>query len=143
MAQPRKRYRPGEPRAPMGRPPKPKVEKPPANPVGKPHKVLDTEKIRLLASCFCSDEEIADELDTCSDTLTRNYADVLKSARSAGRRSLRAMQYKKAKEGNVTMQIFLGKQYLGQKDKVENEHTGSGGGAIQIVVSYDDPTQTE
>lgn len=35
------------------------------------------------------------------------------------RTSLRRMQWSKAKEGNVTMMIWLGKQVLGQKDRVE------------------------
>jgi hypothetical protein len=33
--------------------------------------------------------------------------------------SLRRLQWNNAKKGNVTMQIFIGKQYLGQSDKVE------------------------
>ena len=35
--------------------------------------------------------------------------------------SLRRMQYKLA-EKNTAMAIFLGKQYLGQKDNIEVEH---------------------
>ena len=42
----------------------------------------------------------------------------------SGRASLRRMQYVAAKKGNATMQIWLGKQYLGQKDKQEIEHSG-------------------
>lgn len=48
-----------------------------------------------------------------------------------GRASLRRMQFKNAQAGNVTMQIWLGKQYLGQKDKQEVENTGKDGGPIQ------------
>ena len=36
-----------------------------------------------------------------------------------GKASLRRMQYGAANKGNVTMQIWLGKQYLGQNDKQE------------------------
>jgi uncharacterized protein with von Willebrand factor type A (vWA) domain len=35
------------------------------------------------------------------------------------RASLRRLQWGKAKEGNVTMMIWLGKQILGQKDRME------------------------
>ena len=33
--------------------------------------------------------------------------------------SLRRMQFEKAQTGNTTMLIWLGKQMLGQKDKIE------------------------
>ena len=33
------------------------------------------------------------------------------------------MQFKKANDGNVSMLIWLGKQYLGQTDKVEKNNT--------------------
>jgi hypothetical protein len=44
------------------------------------------------------------------------------------------MQYEAAKTGNVTMLIWLGKQWLAQADKVESnvEVTGEGGGPIVI-----------
>ena len=32
---------------------------------------------------------------------------------------LRQLQWKSAEQGNVTMQIFLGKNILGQQDKLE------------------------
>jgi hypothetical protein len=38
-----------------------------------------------------------------------------------GTRSLRRLQYEAAKTGNVTMQIWLGKQWLGQKDRTETD----------------------
>ena len=44
--------------------------------------------------------------------------------------SLRRMQYKAAEGGNVTAQIWLGKQILGQKDKLEH----SGEVAVKRVV---------
>lgn len=39
-----------------------------------------------------------------------------------GKASLRRMQFKSAEDGNVTMQIWLGKQMLGQRDKSEIDH---------------------
>lgn len=52
------------------------------------------------------------------------------------------MQFKNAQAGNVTMQIWLGKQYLGQKDKQEVEQYGKDGGPIQqeTKVTLDDAT---
>jgi hypothetical protein len=33
------------------------------------------------------------------------------------------------------MQIWLGKQVLGQTDKVEKEVTGSAGGPVQLIIT--------
>jgi hypothetical protein len=43
---------------------------------------------------------------------------------------LRRTQFKSAEAGNVTMQIWLGKELLGQRDHTEQEHTGSVGGQL-------------
>jgi len=52
------------------------------------------------------------------DTLWRNpkFAEVYKRGAEGGRKSLRRMQFESANKGNVIMQIFLGKVYLGQCD---------------------------
>jgi hypothetical protein len=42
-----------------------------------------------------------------------------------GRLGLRRAQFKAALAGNATMMIWLGKQLLGQKDIVNQEHSGS------------------
>jgi hypothetical protein len=42
------------------------------------------------------------------------------------------MQWKSAQDGNVTAQIWLGKQMLGQRDK--HELSGPDGGAMQIEI---------
>ena len=47
---------------------------------------------------------------------------VIQPGWEAGRTSLRRKQMECALAGNVIMQIWLGKQYLGQADKVENEN---------------------
>lgn len=51
-----------------------------------------------------------------------------------GRISLRRKQMGLA-GGNATMAIFLGKQILGQRDIVTNEHTGADGGPVEIDAS--------
>lgn len=85
---------------------------------------LGMETIRSLASIQCTDEEIASVLGCSVDLLTnRNNNKVFTEAKEAGqlsgKASLRRMQFKTAEGGNATMQIWLGKQYLGQKDKQE------------------------
>jgi len=85
--------------------------------MGRPLKQLDEEQIEALAGIGCTDEEIAVALKCSSDTLTRRFAEHLRKGRELCKTSLRRMQWKSAESGNVTMQIWLGKQLLGQKDR--------------------------
>jgi hypothetical protein len=36
--------------------------------------------------------------------------------------------------GNGTMGVWLGKQLLGQRDTITNQHVGSGGGPIELAM---------
>lgn len=87
---------------------------------GRPRKVLSPKKVAQLASFGLSTAEIAAALDCSADTIQRNYADVLKSGREKRNGSLRRKQYEIAMAGNATMLIWLGKQFLEQKDKLEH-----------------------
>lgn len=99
---------------------------------GRPKKILTEEAIKLvenLARIMCTEEEIATILDVSLDTLHNKENDVLfRSAilkgRTVGKQSLRREQFRLAMKGNVKMLIWLGKQYLGQSDRlipVDNE----------------------
>tara|TARA_X000001382_G_scaffold130890_1_gene127628 strand:- start:3656 stop:3976 length:321 start_codon:yes stop_codon:yes gene_type:complete len=87
--------------------------------VGRPKKELDINLIEKLASIFCTNQEISTIVGCHPDTLADNFSEYLKKGRDQGRISLRRMQYDKAQSGNTTMLIWLGKQMLGQKDKLE------------------------
>jgi len=88
-------------------------------PVGRPRKQLDTELIEKLASIFCTNEEIASVVECHPDTLADNFSEYIKKGKEKGKMSLRRRQYEKAMSGHSTMLIWLGKQYLGQKDRIE------------------------
>ena len=87
--------------------------------VGRPKKELDTKLIERLSSIFCTNEEIASVVECHAATLADNFSEYLKKGRSRGKMSLRRMQWEKAQTGNTTMLIWLGKQMLGQKDRLE------------------------
>ena len=90
--------------------------------VGRPKIKLDTQMLEDLAAIFCTNKEIASIMNCSTDTLVRNYADHIKKGRDKGKSSLRRKQWEKAMEGNTTMLIWLGKQYLEQKDQpISNE----------------------
>jgi len=86
----------------------------------------------------CTDKEIAHCLGVSEATLIRRkqddaaFAETLEHARSNGRMSLRRVQWQSAQAGNATMQIWLGKQILGQRDK----HEFSGDPDNPLTVRY-------
>lgn len=87
--------------------------------MARPKKEISEKQVFELAQINCSYAEMAAVLDCSEDTITRRFADVIKKGRENGRMSLKRMQFTKAMEGNITMLIWLGKQLLGQTDKVE------------------------
>lgn len=93
------------------------------NPVGRPKTGLDYEAIEKLASIMCTQEEIASYFDCSVRTLQRDeeFCRVYKKGLDKGKMSLRRKQFAMS-ETNVTMAIWLGKQYLGQTDKMENKN---------------------
>lgn len=95
---------------------------------GRPKKEINYKLAESLASIFCTEEEIANVLDVSVRTLQRDeeFCRVFKKGKETAKSSLRRIQYKIADRGNASMAIFLGKQYLGQKDVVENQVTNNG-----------------
>jgi hypothetical protein len=78
---------------------------------------LDVLMITKLASIMCSYEEIASVMGTSVDNLKKRYKDIIENGRAEGKKSLRRKQMEVALEkGDVRMLIFLGKNYLDQKD---------------------------
>ena len=92
---------------------------------GRPKKILnaDGEKaIENLARIMCTEAEIAAFLETTVDTLHNKQNDekflaAKQRGTDKGKASLRRAQFKAADNGNATMLVWLGKQYLGQKDE--------------------------
>ena len=95
--------------------------------VGRPKFQIDYETVEKLAHIQCTKEEIASFLGCSVDTLDRRpeFAEHYKKGLEGGKMSLRRMQFKLA-EKNSAMAIFLGKQYLGQKDVVEQQNVELG-----------------
>lgn len=85
---------------------------------------LDKKLIESYASLGCTDEEIAVILKCSPDTLTRRFKAVLEMGRAKLNMSIRRSQVRKALNGDNVMLIWLGKNRLGQKDKVEHSDPG-------------------
>ena len=92
---------------------------------------IDKKQFENLCGLQCTLLEICDFFDVEDDTLNSwckktygtTFSEVFKRKRGKGQISLRRMQWKLA-EKNAAMAIFLGKQYLGQKDKIEYTDDG-------------------
>jgi hypothetical protein len=97
--------------------------------VGRPRKVIDWSQAEKLASLHCTGEEIASFLEVDYDTLNSaikrefdcNFSEWYKKNSAKGKISLRRKQFEQALSGNTSLLIWLGKQWLGQTDKIEND----------------------
>lgn len=85
---------------------------------GRPRKIIDLKQVAKLAKICCTVEEIANILDLSKSTLDHNeeFLQVYKKNIDNGKMSLRRAQMELALKGNATMQIWLGKQLLGQRE---------------------------
>ena len=103
-------------------------------PKGPSKELSDNDFSRLLnmVRIQCTQTEICSILDMSDTTLNRrlkergyeNFEALFKRHNDEGRMSLRRMQWQAAENGNPTMLVWLGKQYLGQKDKAEQTISG-------------------
>lgn len=94
--------------------------------MGRPKFKIDYDLAAKLAHIQCTQIEIANFLGCSVDTLQRDekFCGIYKKGIEEGKASLRRLQWKGAEAGNATMLVWLGKQYLGQTDKMENTHKG-------------------
>jgi len=97
---------------------------------GRPRKQIDSDQVRNLAQIGCTELEMTTVLKCSARTLRRRFGRTIKEGRERLKVSLRRRQYEVAMRGNATMLIWLGKQYLGQKDR--HEQSGPDGGRIEI-----------
>lgn len=80
---------------------------------------FDEGMIMRMAMMGNTSHDIAIILGIPEDSLEREYGDLIRKGEAMLRVTLRKLQLNSAVKGNVQMQIFLGKQYLGQSDKSE------------------------
>lgn len=81
---------------------------------------IDRELVWRLACLQCTLREIADAVGVNHETVRRHFSDLIEKGRSVGKKSLRRAQWEKAMNGDTRLLVWLGKQYLGQKDAPES-----------------------
>ena len=88
---------------------------------GRPRLILDREQIARMASIQCSVKEIATVMGCSEKTIYDNYGDSVAQGRAMGKVSLRRKQWDVANEGNPTMLVWLGKNWLDQTDAKQTD----------------------
>jgi hypothetical protein len=95
---------------------------------GRPEKEIDPRVVEGMAGVGATLGEIAEFLEVSHDTIERRFALILRKAKAGQKIRLRRAQMSSALgdpargiAGNVSMQIWLGKQVLGQTEVAVQE----------------------
>lgn len=96
---------------------------------GRPKANIDWNKVDRLLEAGCLTTEIAAHFGIARDSLYKrcradhncDFSTYSQQKKAKGESLLRAVQFKSAMDGNTTMQVWLGKQRLGQRDKPKEE----------------------
>jgi site-specific recombinase XerC len=114
----------------------------PKKPTGRPPANITTEKVEQLAELGCTNVEIASHLSVDERTITRYFQKPeFRMAKSRGMAranvSLRRKQLELALKGDRAMLIWLGKQRLGQRERIEkDEQDGDGLPPLKINAQF-------
>lgn len=87
--------------------------------MGRPLKPIDPHQVELLATVGCTVDEIGAMLGVSDVTLRKRFLPVIEKGREKMKASLRRKQFERAMKGSDTMLVWLGKNLLGQRDKIE------------------------
>ena len=113
--------------------------------MARPRIEIDREQFEKLCAIQCTEEEIASWFKCSVDTIERwchrelkmSFAEAFKTWSADGKISLRRTQFKMA-EHNCSMAIWLGKQYLGQRDVQDISLTKNDDDTIREMEQYFD-----
>lgn len=93
---------------------------------GRPKKEIDQKQFEKMCEIQCTQDEICNVfgvgidklISWCLETYGEHFSSVYKKYSDGGKMSLRRMQYQLAQR-SASMSIWLGKQYLGQRDNMD------------------------
>lgn len=96
--------------------------------MARPLKEIDKKQFENLCGLQCTKEEICAFFELtdktlenwCKRTYNKGFSEIFREKRGIGKISLRRAQFELAKK-NATMAIWLGKQFLNQRDQVQIE----------------------
>ena len=110
--------------------------------MARPKKEFDWSKLDAILQYGATMADASDIMGVHHDTLIKrirakhkcSFTEYKEQKMAVIRTRLRAKQFEVAMQGNVSMLIWLGKNMLGQTDKVENEQIGK----IEIKIDRND-----
>ena len=108
--------------------------------MSRPEKSIDWSMVDKLLQAHCTGTEIAASFDmhpeTFYDRIKKEFGIGLTEyslqKNKKGKNNLRLAQFKNALNGNTSMQIWLGKNWLGQKDEPREEKEFDGNLSILL-----------
>lgn len=108
--------------------------------MGRPPTKIDLAEVEKLARLQCTCDEFAGWFGVSKRTWIKHakrkeVREAIERGRERGKCSLRRAQLQTALKGNPALLIWLGKQMLGQADRVGHELTGVEGKPIELDVS--------
>ena len=92
---------------------------------GNTKRVVSPDDVYKLAALGCNNKEISTWFDINKDVLLYNFGDIIEKGREDMKMRLRQAMWKNAWSGNVVMQIWLSKQYLGFTDSPVNSEANA------------------
>lgn len=100
---------------------------------GRPRKEISLAELEKLCRMQCTLLEVAAWFNCSVDLIEMRvkeatgkcFSEYSDEKKSAGKASLRRVQFNKALKGDRTMMVWLGKQYLDQSDKSEVKQHGT------------------
>lgn len=96
---------------------------------------IDQQLVEDLAAIGCTDAEIATICRVSERTIQRRCREALAAGRARLKSSLKRKQVELALGGNVSMLIWLGKQYLEQRDRQDVTHSGEELKVVERIVT--------
>ena len=116
--------------------------------MARPKKNIDKNLFEKLCEIQCNKKELCAVLNVSDKTLDafarreygKNFSEVWEEKRGIGKISLRRAQFRLA-EKNANMAIWLGKQYLDQKDKQEVDHNVKISRLERLIESIENDTE--
>lgn len=116
--------------------------------MARPRVEIKAEEFKKLCELQCTLAEIAGFFDCSEDTVERwckrelgfGFADAFKKYSAVGKMSLRRIQFKLA-EKSAAMAIWLGKQYLGQRDEDVRAAAESSNGVLEAIMNLQHGTE--
>jgi hypothetical protein len=106
--------------------------------MARPKVKIDLAEAEKLYGMQCTDEEVAAFFGVSTRTIERRrqnpqFNEMAERAKAKGRISIRRSLFRLAAAGQIAAAIFLAKNLLGYRDVVNTEHSGPGGGPIQVA----------